>query len=475
MTNEQKNLIDSLRQQASSIYDKMDKQEVDYDKFKQIADASLLKADQAQKIYNNLYKVFIYYPSFIKSLAKIKDDARAISDEYQKTLKEKYDSFYYYKKDYDDTISLINENLLLINAQELAIDIQGIINEKDSLTYSYELVDTADDYAMQKAEALLKKDILTGIEACLDKNGKQIDMSVCRPRLFTPTVIDITNRKLDDWIQVIGVASKSNNVEELINIEKATSQDATKREEATKNKVEEIVDKNDSPEIVDKFKVDVSRITKDKQLLDKTAPSPRQQNINYALCSAKKTFLKENYVSIGYTDSSIYLTTLYIGNVLGVSVKLKQDVKIGQQIRLFKANNIYMVGIVDSYEKNISFLAIKVTGSVGEGVYSGFDLQLLESIEEKTQFIINNPVYTFANGMDWADYSKSIDATSDEIAIARASCPSSDISSEYYKQDSNIKSFDGANISKNKLTPLYVLAGGLSLFFILKYALKKNK
>jgi hypothetical protein len=296
MTNEQKNLIDSLRKQASSIYDKMDKQEVDYDKFKQIADASLLKADQAQKIYNNLYKVFIYYPSFIKSLAKIKDDARAISDEYQKTLKEKYDSFYYYKKDYDDTISLINENLLLINAQELAIDIQGIINEKDSLTYSYELVDTADDYAMQKAEALLKKDILTGIEACLDKNGKQIDMSVCRPRLFTPTVIDITNRKLDDWIQVIGVASKSNNVEELINIEKATSQDATKREEATKNKVEEIVDKNDSTEIVDKFKVDVSRITKDKQLLDKTAPSPRQQNINYALCSAKKTFLKENYV-----------------------------------------------------------------------------------------------------------------------------------------------------------------------------------
>ena len=145
MTIEQQNLIDSLRQQAASAYDKMDERQVDYDKFKQVADASTLKADQAQKVYDRLYKQFIYYPAFIKSLGKIKDDARAISDEEQEILNEKYISFIDYKYEYENIISQINQNLLQINGQELAYNIQDIVDSPNSLTYSYELVDAADE------------------------------------------------------------------------------------------------------------------------------------------------------------------------------------------------------------------------------------------------------------------------------------------------------------------------------------------
>jgi hypothetical protein len=73
-------------------------------------------------------------------------------------------------------------------------------------------------------------------------------------------------------------------------------------------------------------------------------------------------------------------------------------------------------------------------------------------------------------------YLKNTNITESEISIARAYCPTSEFSSEYYKQDSNKIGFDGSGINKkNNLIPLYYILGGVSLFFIVKSILKKNK
>jgi len=543
MTTEQQNLIDSLRQQAASAYDKMDEQQVDYDKFKQVADGSALKADQAQKVYDRLYKTFIYYPSFIKSLGKIRDDAKVVSDKYQEILREKYNSFIDYKYEYENIISKINQNLLKINAEELAYDIQDIVDSPNSLTYSYELVDAADNYAMQKAQAQINKDILTGREACFDKDGYEIDMSICKPSsggigggggggnsVYAPSPSDIIGRKVDDWINVISVAVNSDNINDVINVEKATSQSverraeaaaaekaaqiaaekaAAEKEAAVKANLEKIEaeqkaiieaeekaaaekKKQELNAIVNQFSfnVDISKITEDKKLADKTAPSPRQQNINYALCNAMKVSkIVENYITIGNTindwtnfNSGLIGTTMsYVTNV---NTAKASYLKIGNKVRIFniyyaQSKDIYIEGLVaETYNPADwgGILKIKVTKVVGEGIFNGFQLQVLNSIDESLKFIINNPSSTY-NGAVLTDYLNDISATSDETSIARASCPTSDYSSDYYKKlDSNKIGFDGSeNSKKNQLSPLYFIIGGVSLFFIVKSILKKNK
>ena len=548
MTLEQQNLIDSLRQQAASAYDKMDEQQVDYDKFKQVADASTLKADQAQKVYDRLYKTFIYYPSFIRSLGKIRDDAKEISDKDQEILNDKYISFVDYKYEYENIISQINQNLLKIDAEELAYDIQDIVDNPDSLTYSYELVDAADEYARKKVQAEISKDAITGREVCFDKDGYEIDMSICKPSssggggggggnsAYVPSPADIVGRKVDDWINVISIAVKTDDINDVINADKATSQSVERRAEAAaaekaaqveaekvaaekaateKAKLEKmeaeqkaLVDAAEKAAaekvaaekaVSDKklqelnaivnqfsFNVDVSKITKDKELLEKTEPSPRQQNINYALCSSKKvTKIIEKYITIGNT---IVDYTYFYSGIVGTEMSKFTNVtstnaiylQVGNKVKIWKSDNIYIEGIVTKpYNSSVSggILTFKVTDVFGSGTFNGFSVQALYATEDSIKFVINNPYSKFSNGMEWSVYKDSVGANDNEIAIARAYCPTSDVSSEYYKDlDSNKIGFDGNEINKkNNLIPLYYILGGMSLFFIVKSILKKNK
>jgi hypothetical protein len=546
MTIEQQNLIDSLRQQAASAYDKMDEKQVDYDKFKQVADASTLKADQAQKVYDRLYKTFIYYPAFIRSLSKIKDDARSISDEDQKILNDKYISFVDYKYEYENIISQINQNLLKIDAEELAYDIQDIVDSPDSLTYSYELVDAADEYARKKVQAEIAKDAITGREACFDKNGYEIDMTICRPSSgggsgggggngYVPSQADIIGRKVDDWINVISIAVKTNDINDVINADKATSQSVERRAEAAaaekaaqiaaeKAAVEKASEEKARLEKIDaeqkalvdaaekaaaekvtaekaisdkklqelnaivnqfSFNVDVSKITKDKELLEKTAPSPRQQNINYNLCTSKKvTKLIDKYVTIGGTvnDSTYFHNglvgqrTSYFTNVNPLNAKY---LPVGNKVKIWKNPNTYLVGVVDKpyyAEEYGGILYIKITEVVGGAFTNGFSVQALYATEESIKFVINN-LESYWYGEEMSTYLKNANVTESEISIARAYCPTSEFSSEYYKELSSSKiGFDGTGISKkSNLIPLYYILGGVSLFFIVKSILKKNK
>jgi len=427
MTIEQQSLIDSLKQQAAFAYDKMDDAQVDYDKFKQVADGTSLKANQAQKIYDSLYTKYIYYPSFIKSLGKIRDTFIEESRIEQEILKQKLDLFTTYKKEYDNIISKINDNLLLINAEDLAYDLQEIADNPDSLTYSYELVDAADEFARKEAEAELTKDLISGREACVDKNRKEIDMSICKPSSMgggggvgggnrtpdkLPSVSEIISKNISDWIQIVNKAVEApapqptvpapvppSPVPEPLPVpvtEAPLSEEVqlTKTLQEEQKDIKPTVEKSEEQKIAElfSFKVDLSKIANDKLLLDKTAPSERQQNINYALCTSKKTTSVEGIDTI-----------------------------------------------------------------------------------ENIKFVINNP-NSYFNGSDLSSYIDMVQATEKEIAIARAFCPTSDFSAEYYKLSSNKISFDGNDLNKkNNLTPLYYVIGGISLFFIVKSILKKSK
>jgi hypothetical protein len=489
MTIEQQNLIDSLRQQAAFIYDVMDDLQVDYDKYKEVATASQLKADQAQKVYDRIYKKFIYYPSFIKSLGIIKDDARAVSDKDQEILNEKYNSVNDYKRQYNEIIGKINQYLLVYDAEELAYDIKDVVQDPNSLTYSNELVDAADNDARKKAELDIVTNTITGRDACKNKYGEEVSMSLCRPSggggggggnpIHIPSAEEIIGKKIDEWIQIINVAATSNDPNDVIKKDKeislsveqrvkqaadaiaaaekaaadkaaaekaASERTAAEKAAAEKLEAERVEAEKRQLEILSivngyNFKVDVNKITQDKILSEKTAPSLRQQNLNYALCNSKKDIqLIRNYKTLGntqvdntYFDKSIVGTTK--AYVVNIAPSLAFYLPVGKEIMIWKSDNIYLLGVVATPYTPFSWggtLYIKFTKVVGAGIFNEFSVKVLESIEEKATYIINNPNSEY-NGAILTTYLNDTLATNEEIAIARASCPNSDFSKEFYK------------------------------------------
>jgi hypothetical protein len=429
----------------------------------------------------------------------------------------------------------------------LAYDIQDIVDNPDSLTYSYELVDAADEYARKKVQAEIAKDALTGREVCFDKEGYEIDMSICKPSssgggggggensAYAPSPADIIGRKIDDWINVISIAVKTDDINDVINVDKATSQSVERRaeaaaaEKAAQVEAEKVAVEKASAEkaklekmeaeqkaIVDaaekaaaekataekavsdkklqelnaivnqfSFNVDVSKITKDKELLEKTEISPRQQNINYNLCTSKKaTTIIEKYVTIGNTITDwTYFYSALVGIEKGFFTNVKpvnaNYLQVGNQVKIWKSDNIYLQGVVTkpyNPSEDGGILYFKITKVVGNGSFNGFSVQALYATEESINFVIKN-LESYWYGEEMSTYLKNTNITESEISIARAYCPTSEFSSEYYKElSSNKIGFDGSeNSKKNQLSPLYYILGGVSLFFIVKSILKKNK
>ena len=452
MTQEQEIYIESLRQQAADAYELFDDYQVDYDKFSQVAIGSLLKAEQAQKIYNRIYRTFLYYPNFIKELAKVKDEARAISDKDQAILKEKEALLFQSKSKYDSIIDNLNTSILKYDAEELAMSLQDLANDPNSLIFSSELVTAADDAADAEAraaaKALLDKDLITGEEVCIDQYGKIISMEICRPTSlggvsasagYTPSAQELLARSVDNWIALVNSAINAKDEQEVIAKDKSITEQVVseiKREaeetaqrlenEVLAAKVEEIAQNFD-------FSVDLSKITEDKKILDKTLPSPRQQNINYALCSStQKLITVEKYKKIGDTGLAIYLYSGLVGTVqpIPTSIINSNTIKVGQKIRIYKDESTYIVANVYDYQTN-GLLFYKVLEVVGNTSTSGFIIETLESSTKVAKYVINNKASNYY-GTLLTDYLNIVQATPEEIAIARVSCPNSEFSTDYY-------------------------------------------
>jgi hypothetical protein len=540
--------IISLKEEADVVYSIMDKQQVDYDTFKQVANASASMTTQAKKVYDRLYNTFIQYPFFVRSLESVYLESKLESDKDAKLLQQKLDVINVYKQKYDSIITQISELEIENDIAELAADVQDLANNPDSLVYSYELVDAADAAARAAAQAEIQNQS-GGIEVCIDKNGNQIDMSICRPSSggggggggggsspYTPSASEIAAKGIDDWIEIVNAAAKKEVKDVLeaakksdvayneakaaadkiaaekaaaekaeadrIAAEKAAAEKAeadrieaervaaltaaekaaeaaakiaaeekaaSEQAAAEKARVEKMeadqkaavlaaekaaaekaeVDKaaalklaTESKSVANsfKFKVDLSKITQDKKLLDETAPSPRQQNLNYALCnSIKVTTNIENYITIGSGINDwryLYDGLVNTNTSLAINVRpVNADyLKVGRKVRIWKSDNIYFTAVVTMpyvASESGGVLFVKITKVVGNGTFNGFSIQAFDSIQESLKFVINNPNSTY-NGELLTKYINDTSATDEEIAIARASCPNSEFSAEYY-------------------------------------------
>jgi hypothetical protein len=528
--------IISLKEEADVVYSIMDKQQVDYDTFKQVADASALMTQQAKKVYDRLYNTFIQYPFFVRSLEAIYLQSKEESDKDAKLLQQKLDVVKVYKQKYDSIITEINELEIENDIADLAAQVQELANNPDTLVYSYELVDAADADARATAQAEIQKQS-GGIEVCIDKNGNQIDMSICRPSsggggggggsssTYKPTASEIAAKKIAEWIEIVNAAAKKDIKDVLQAVKKsdvayneakaaadkiaaekaaaekaeadriAAEKAAAEKAEADRIEAERVAaltaaekaaeeaakaaaekarlekmeadqkaaviaaekaaaekaeaDKaaalklaTESKSIANSFKftVDLSKITQDKKLLDETAPSLRQQNLNYALCNSKKLItIIENYITIGNSindwrylhDGMVNTNTSAAINVRPVNADY---LKVGRKVRIWKSDNIYFIGVVTMpyvASESGGVLYMKVTKVVGNGTFNGFSVQAFNSIQESLKFVINNPNSTY-NGELLTKYINDTSATDEEIAIARASCPNSEFSAEYY-------------------------------------------
>jgi len=215
---------------ANQAYSIMREARVDYDTYKPIADSSLLKTEQAKKMYDNLYVVYINYPVFLNGLKNIYNTAKEQSDLEKFYLTEKQNRLNSLKSKYDSWIEKINELQIQIDVDILSQAVQNIADDPRSLEKSDELVlekkkadDEAARIAAEKAaeaaenakntQTEIIQDIVTGSEACVDKDGNIIDMSICRPSsgggggggYFAPkkTASEIFDKNVDSWLDNI--------------------------------------------------------------------------------------------------------------------------------------------------------------------------------------------------------------------------------------------------------------------------------
>jgi len=196
----QKYYLDKYTQDLNVAYNNLHDSRVDYDTFKPIADSSINKTTNAKKVFDNLSPTYIYYPDFLKSLQLLYLNAKAQSDDDQNVLKQKADLLASNQKIYDGIVGKINALEVQIYEEELAADIQNLVNVPENMVQSDELViakAAADKAAAEKAAAdkaitdALKVNSKTGEntiikdpegrEVCLDPMGNEIDMGICRP------------------------------------------------------------------------------------------------------------------------------------------------------------------------------------------------------------------------------------------------------------------------------------------------------
>jgi hypothetical protein len=206
---------------ANEAYSLMHDAKVDYDTYKPIADSSLLKTEQAKKMLEKLYVIYINYPVFINGLKNIYNTAKEQSDLENFYLTEKQNRLNSLKSKYDSWIDKINALQIQIDEDILSGLIQNIADDPRSLEKSDELVlekkkadDEAARIAAEKAaiQAEINKDIITGSEACVDKDGNIVDMSICRPSsggggggggAYVETASDIVDKNVSSWLDNI--------------------------------------------------------------------------------------------------------------------------------------------------------------------------------------------------------------------------------------------------------------------------------
>ena len=234
MDSNQQYYLDKYTKDLNLAYNNLHDSRVDYDTFKPISESSNDKTINAKKVFDNLAPNYIYYPDFLKNLQLLYLNSKAQSDADKDILKQKSDALAVFQKNYNDIVEKINALEIQIYEEELAADIQNLVNIPENMVQSDELIiakAAADKVATDKAasdkviadaaKALAAKNAPkvtiteTGAEVCLDSMGNQIDMSICRPNTggstpSTPsapsaphidTAAELVAKNINSWLQ----------------------------------------------------------------------------------------------------------------------------------------------------------------------------------------------------------------------------------------------------------------------------------
>ena len=234
MDSNQQYYLDKYTKDLNLAYNNLHDSRVDYDTFKPISESSNDKTINAKKVFDNLAPNYIYYPDFLKNLQLLYLNSKAQSDADKDILKQKSDALAVFQKNYNDIVAKINALEIQIYEEELAADIQNLVNIPENMVQSDELIiakAAADKVATDKAasdkviadaaKALAAKNAPkvtiteTGAEVCLDSMGNQIDMSICRPNTggstpSTPsapsappidTAAELVAKNINSWLQ----------------------------------------------------------------------------------------------------------------------------------------------------------------------------------------------------------------------------------------------------------------------------------
>jgi hypothetical protein len=235
MDSNQQYYLDKYTKDLNVAYNDLHDSRVDYDTFKPIAESSKNKTINAKKVFDNLAPSYIYYPDFLKSLQLLYLNSKSQSDADQDVLKQKSDALAVFQKKYNDIVSKINALEIQIYEEELAADIQNLVNVPENMVQSDELIiakAAADKAAAEKSaidkaaadkaaadKAAIAPKVTTtesGTEVCLDSMGNQIDMSICRPSTggggtpntpsapsaqHIPTAAELVAQSINSWLQ----------------------------------------------------------------------------------------------------------------------------------------------------------------------------------------------------------------------------------------------------------------------------------
>ena len=394
MTEEQLYKLQQYKDDADNAYNQLDDVKIDYDNFAQIAEASSLKATQSKLIYDGLYNKFIAYPTFLKNLNNIYLDAKAESDADQVILKEKLDAVNSYKLNYDNVLNKISEFQTQIDIEDLGNELQNIANNPNNLRFSYELVAAKDsaDYAKKVADDLAAQAAaqasigkINGIETCISKiTGKDIGMDKCRATSSGSA----------------GSGSSS-----------VGAKNTPTAKEISEKKVDDWI-KIANDAIKPPIPTPIPQL--ELPTTPKTEPSA-PSSTSVSIPTAEKTPTPPSPIpSIPPTQDS--------------AEKLYNTLPDTTSVNTSSLNSL-------EFNVDLSLLTNDLNRARAQGYPSQRQQNIIYTLCSVSNGKIVTPESKLTNGMLWNQYVYQFSVTDEEIAIARAYCPNSEIAINFYDNE----------------------------------------
>jgi hypothetical protein len=366
MDSNQEFYLNKYQDELNQAYDNLHNAKVDYDTYKPIAESSLNKANNAKRLLDDLSETYIYYPDFLGSLNYLYLNSKYKSDSDQIILKEKASILELFQNKYNSLVTRLNSLQVQIYEEELASEIQGLLDIPENLIYSDELLKAKEIEEQLLKESIIANNLLAdaaarekiGVtlaknpsgpevrEVCLDSMGNEIPMSICKPSSgggggggggvqAPPTAAELVNRSIQTWLDSFKVPE----------VKKPTPPPTTTANENVEAKLTEV--KVPIPEVkqtelavMDAIKAPIEEIKEPvKEEIKEIEPEDYINSFVFNVDLSKlktnkpdtiKTDISDISSDVILIDSGLTLTDLGLGGIVSndVNVVLPNDVSV---------------------------------------------------------------------------------------------------------------------------------------------------